>query len=113
MNNYCEGIMTDEQIIKALECCREFSKQSCTECPYHNFGHGCLTECFKDALDLINRQKAKIEEFADIGKMYSEVKAEAIKEFAERLKEKAKKNEWNGTICGLDIDELVKEMVGE
>lgn len=38
------------------------------------------------------------------------VRAEAIEEFAERLKEKAKANEWNGTICGLDIDTLVKEM---
>ena len=40
-------------------------------------------------------------------------KSEAVKEFAERLKEKAKANEWNGTICGLDIDNLVEEMVGE
>jgi len=35
---------------------------------------------------------------------------EVIREFAERLKEKAKANEWNGTICGVDIDTLVKEM---
>ena len=75
-----------------------------------------------NALDLINRQKAKYEDlleqfrvldcecerlekanakqkaeiervteenknFADIGKMYSEIKAEAIKEFAKRLKQ--------------------------
>ena len=41
------------------------------------------------------------------------IKTEAIKEFAERLHEEAKSNKWNGTICGVDIDNLVKEMVGE
>ena len=41
------------------------------------------------------------------------IKAEAYKEFAERLKEQAKTNEWNGTICGVDIDNLLKELVGE
>ena len=46
-------------------------------------------------------------------KFEAEIKAEAVKEFAERLKEKAKSNEWNGTICGLDIDNLIKEMIGE
>ena len=33
----------------------------------------------------IDRLKATIDSFTDIGKLYSEIKAEAIKEFAERL----------------------------
>jgi hypothetical protein len=41
------------------------------------------------------------------------IKAEAYKEFAERLKATAKANEWNGTICGVDIDNLLKELVGD
>ena len=113
--------MTDNEIINALGCCYDLESPSiCHQCPLH------LTEECRDgylglqAYRIINRQKAEIERllkennsFADIGKLYSEIKAEAIKEFAERLKEQAKANEWNGTICGLDIERLVKEMVGD
>lgn len=41
--------MTDNEIIKALECCSE------------NQHRYCRRECMKEALDLINRQKAEIE----------------------------------------------------
>ena len=69
----------------------------------------------------IKRLKAEVEQlqkenhlFADIGKMYSEVKAEAVKEFAERLKEKAmQKFDWNEYVEVEEIDNLLKEMVGE
>ena len=93
----------------------------------------------KSILDLINRQKAENSNltshltslqndltsakaeieglqkenhwFADIGKMYSEVRAEAVKEFAERLKAiiiKCPKNFIS--ITAKDIDNLLKEM---
>jgi hypothetical protein len=68
--------MTDNKIIKALECCFE--------------------------TDL----------FADIGKIYSEIKAEAVKEFAERLKKDKIKPEfpWDDfTVTEGMIDDLVKE----
>lgn len=42
--------------------------------------------------------------------LVEQIKLKAVTEFAERLKEKAEANEWNGTICGMDIDNLVKEM---
>ena len=76
--------MTDEQIIKALECCATDDGDDCFQCPYGNIVYkpgngGCVNRCRKDALDLINRKKAKIEESKD------EIKSEAIKEFAERL----------------------------
>ena len=116
--------MTDAETIKALEYC---SKQGITsECEKCTVGNGCRSELIISALDLINRQKAEIERlqkennrFADLGKMYSEIKGEAIKEFAERLKEC--KHE-----CGCNyrkkpvyavteekIDNLVKEMAGD
>ena len=44
------------------------------------------TICTNQDLE-IEKLKKENERFADIGKMYSEVRAEAIKEFAERLKE--------------------------
>lgn len=55
-------------------------------------------------------------ERADIGKLYNEIRAEAIKEFAERLKEKAYPFpcavgvEYAVTIRA--INDLVKEMTG-
>lgn len=59
--------MTDEQIIKALECCATDDGDDCFQCPYGNIVYksrngGCVNRCRKDALDFINRQKAKIEE---------------------------------------------------
>ena len=55
--------MTDEQIIKALECCSKYPEElSCSECPLNSRGADCLDfELGKFVLDLINRQKAEIE----------------------------------------------------
>lgn len=106
----------DKDIIKALELCfaEKGTKQTCGKCPYHKFGELCKVKRGRDTLDLINRQQAEIErlqnenkQFADIGKMYSEIKSEAIKEFAERLKPKL------SVYDEVYVDNLVKEMVGE
>ena len=115
--------MTDNEIIKALECCSQ--EDMCQSCPY---GAACLDEKYvsvlsKDALDLINRQKAEIERlkeeihkghiaFQKRGDFYRKeiksAKSEAIKEFAERV---------SGTITikGRQkdyFDDLVKETTG-
>ena len=110
--------MTDNEIIKALE---HHKKRKCFECPLRDNEKSCSVTISTLALDLINHQKAEIErlqtennQFADIGKMYSEIKAEAIKEFAERLIE----NSWDAdTRAGYvqvvdvgDIEDLVEEM---
>lgn len=53
--------MTDEQIIKATDVCR--TPNTCRGCPYHVLGTaGCISILMKDVFDLINRQKAEIEE---------------------------------------------------
>ena len=100
--------MTDNDIIKDLE---ELLKLMLHE------GDLQRSSTISNALDLINRQSERIGDLKDISEHLNvfvlETREQAIKEFAKRLKEKAKKNEWNGTICGLDIDEFVKEMVGE
>ena len=79
--------MTDNEIIKASACCSSKGKMDCKNCPLKN-SVSCVTEMIDNALDLINRQKAEIERlqkennrFADIGKMYGEIKAEAVKDF--------------------------------
>lgn len=69
----------------------------------------------------IERLQKENNQFADIGKMYSEIKAEAIKEFAERLKNyyinnKRYRRPYAHTLIDFlfdIIDNLVKEMVGD
>lgn len=55
--------MTDNEIVKALYCCLQ-KDGNCDDCPYK--GYQCISEkgenvFYKDILDLINRQKADIE----------------------------------------------------
>ena len=53
---------TDEEIIKALECCSEpAGKCCCEECPLHHRDDSCTTALIKKAVELVNRQKAEIE----------------------------------------------------
>lgn len=78
--------MTDNEIIKALEHCRD---NGCAGCPleFMEDDRGCMTEW----LALINRQKAEIDRFKkhivfEIESAYDRGKKAAVKEFAERLK---------------------------
>ena len=69
----------------------------------------------------IERLKAVNDSFTDIGKLYSEIKAEAYKEFAERLEKSILPQLSCSTLekkeayyfCLDNIDNLSKEMVGE
>ena len=116
--------MTDNEIIKALECVIG-KNMYCRNCPYtaRYPMPKCREQCAKDALDLINRQKAEIE----ISKTKSfkqqlkkelhrltveEIKAEAIKDFAERLKGIGRQDGAYGYIDLYEIDNIVKEMIG-
>lgn len=111
-------VMTDNEIIKALECCKELSDCDGCQYGYLRTKNGlCIDTMHNDALSLINRQKAEIERlketidsFADIGKLYSEIKAEAVKEFAKRLKPMLGFGKY---MSYEEIDNLVAEMVGE
>ena len=99
--------MTDEQIIKALECCiaqENCEKVSCEICPYDRV-YDCKEVMLQNTLDLIYRQKAEIEKLGNqntillkskckkINAATKVIKSEAIKEFAERLKEELRFNE--------------------
>ena len=116
---------TDEEVIKALECCILRKQYRCEnrKCPlyYETTKYSDCTEMLvENALDLINRQKAEIERLRSQLDCYEETsgnkqaKAEAIKEFAERLKRDAFLP--LGTyfveeiITAKQIDNLVKEM---
>ena len=54
--------MTDNEIIKALELCANRTIHSCKSCPCNSSGCACNEKLNGGALDLINRQKEKIEE---------------------------------------------------
>ena len=125
--------MTDKEIIKALECCIKAKTNADCEalkCPfYDNEIDICMyvnneEVLYANALDLISRQQAEIEELKkvvidDYASEYdSKIRAEAIKEFADRLKkEKYSVCAGHGisecVVYVYDINNLVKEMVGE
>lgn len=102
--------MTDAEIIKNLEVCG--GESGCSDCTYRSLRGkvNCIKMLINNTSNLVNRQQAKIEEleakhwgecmqiahyddeskqFADIGKLYSEIRAEAVKEFADALKSKS------------------------
>lgn len=123
------NMLTDNEIIKALKCC---GRESCFGCPYRGKCHQG-NPMIKDAIDLINRQKAEIEQWQEEANRWQtlfcqeihnreEIEAEAYKEFAEKLKEKIGDCHIvsDGEYCGFDcgdihrcIDNFLKEMVGE
>lgn len=131
---------TDEEIIKALQCCiSTTTNKACVGCPFNK-----QKLCDKDqwaleryALDLTNRQKAEIEKLKKENEILSrnadnafqeglnecrelfepEIKAEAYKEFAKRMSECCVSNNDLSADAYLsvttDINCVLKEMVGE
>ena len=132
-----ERKFTDDEIVKALECCSKDSMLNCRKCPYEESCNMGRSDMQKDALDLINRQKAEIERLTETSEeavscfhrmesLYNikcmelkVAKTEAIKEFAERLKQHCAPGGEFGDPCGVLtatdrwIDQLVQEMTGE
>lgn len=117
--------MTDNEIIKAVECC--IGNTRCGECPMFRTPN-CMNRVFGYVCDLINRQNAEIErlenkKYIKIVKciatnMYEE-KSKVIKEFADRFKNIADKTtikyvddygKVSFLINEVDLDNLVKEM---
>ena len=102
--------MTNNEIIKALMCCGD---KNCKYCPNFSEDIECSEKLIKLSLDLINRQKAEIERLkqtpkcvyaydgktveycvegpCSVEKTIDEIKSEAIREFAEKLKEKQRR----------------------
>ena len=112
--------MTDNEIIKALECC--VVAGNCDKCPLDKIDGLCVRINLRNALDLINRQRAEIEFLktelsnCEFLKKETEIdlrnaRAEAVKEFAERLKKAA--CYFYKAVPIDQIDSLVELMVGE
>lgn len=89
--------MTDNEIIKAMQCVIG-NDVNCSECTYQKAlpFPSCRNRCAKNALDLIDRQKAEIEQWKEEANKYQnlwciavddieKVKSEVIKEFENKL----------------------------
>ena len=121
--------MTDNEIIKALECCIE--DEDCSHCPSIKEMPYCSNDIMVGALNLIKRQQAEIERLKNEIQTTKDayimlqtkneiIKSEAVKEFEDRLKNKIKieYNPYCKPTCdygtGIEImryiDNLVKEM---
>ena len=105
--------MTDNEIIKALEGAILNAKK------YDSKVWSIEVYKLENALDLINRQQAEIERLKEFivetRRCDKEIKSEAVKEFAEKLKNKWFDEHYDSPNIDFDdfIDNLLKEMVGE
>ena len=129
-----EHKFTDEDIILAHRCCTDIG-MGCLDCPFRNNenAEGCAS-LNKLGLDLINRQKAEIERLKDnfFGKisasaavaiadlkekgeeMERELKAEAVKEFANSIKTYYDHiDKTVGALINYTIDKKLEEFLGE
>ena len=122
--------MTDNEIIKALECCARLQRR-CDECPDRHELNLCGMALKSQALKLINRQKEEIRRLKeDVGDLeikvehlavlLAEVRHEAVKEFAERAKKTIHDSVyqyWNfgegGYYLAEDVDEDIDNLVKE
>ena len=114
--------MTDNEIIKALECC--ISCENCDICTQHSTE--CVSDLLKLAYDLITCQREDIENLkienqslrgaANSYKIhYNEARAEAVKEFAEKLKFVWFDNRYDSPDIDFDyfVDILVETLAGD
>ena len=122
--------MKSEDVKKGLECCENMENlMACQECPYHRNHEtdGCVHKLIQNALALLHENDAEIERLRIEISMYAhsvekiaenyhrQGRAEAINEFAERLK-KFYSNLKCKTVGGLvkyHIEQIAKEMKGE
>ena len=131
--NIVRDELTDNELIKALECC--LGGSGCIICPLKDSPTWCISKAMKGAFSLINRQQAEIERLKTnclsmaqtIPNMAKAERAEAIKEFAERLHCHCQgliNEEWNKKVFPTswadayeefdeDVDNLMQEMVGD
>ena len=125
-------MLTDNEIIKALESCNALVKmRTCKTCPLYTFEGCCTAEMLRQTVDLINRQKEELTKNEKIIKAADDLidcqkkeierllqklqqpQSEAVKEFAERLKQEALIDRGYEVLQSGTIDNLVKEMVGD
>ena len=81
---------TDEEIVKALECCSAYDADWCADCPVLGRCHKEPNLLEREALALINRQKAELADERAKAKMCTDVIARQDKKIAEQEREIAR-----------------------
>lgn len=109
--------LTDNEIIKALECCGTY-KGKCTDCPaFVKVDRSNCKQVLLGAIEIINRLQAENEklehQLETLCIALKLAKAEAYKEFIERLKIclQGDIRYDNKILFECDIDNLLKERV--
>jgi hypothetical protein len=122
--------MNDNDIIKALGCCRIGKRENdCKKCPLYGRVPACVGYLTQDALALINRLKAEIERLTGYNENLQtantalsneiiDIRNATIKEFEEKLKSHKRRmcgNDngglyWDQAVLVDDIDRVLKEM---
>ena len=114
--------MNDNDIKKDLMRCANKDVSFCEKCLHRNYDTECCIQLLKDALDLINRQKAEIEGYGHlevilntaVDVLAADIKSKEIKKFAERLEDDLGDVFMVNHPCvSAIIDKLVKEMTEE
>lgn len=84
--------MTDNEIIKGLECCADYHVGACLRCPYEGEQENNIIFCVglvrRDALDLIKRQAAELEKLRADNAIISDVYIKALEAFEAEKAEK-------------------------
>ena len=101
-----EKKLTDEEIVKALECCG--SEEDCLSCPYHKKNMLCYYTRCSDTLDLIHRLQAENEELREklIDEQFSVDKW--MEENAEQKAEIERLTEYNANLNGMCLEFIDK-----
>lgn len=141
--------MTDSDIIKALECCTGLGCDKCKFNDGEPNTWSCEWELKNAAMEVLKRQQAEIKRLkaenaeieAEVDKQYEQARADilgnmadggaschwciaghrknAIKDFAERLKERVNEaayeqpDDWDGCVCESEIVGIIDELVAE
>lgn len=99
---------TDDDVIKTLKNAKYKVDGVATR------GYYLSPETFNAVVDLIGRQEAEIERFVDIDKTYSEVRAEAIKEFANNVVQELWELNWHyGQLPCSEEDKTIQRAIKE
>ena len=114
--------MTDNEIVKALECCNIGENwEICEKCPCCIDGEkavDCVQRLHQNTLDLINRQKAEIENLKNLKYIYATVDycesdlTEALEE-NKRLKAEIERLEKENTILSQNADTAFQDGLNE
>ena len=111
--------MTQDEIKKALRCCKN---QCCSFCP-HWCEKGCRYQTLSDALTLITEQEKSIQEAQDsilsLAQQNQEYREQQVKQAKIDVLNELRRRAWQGYQIGMyivstqEIDELVREVENE